>query len=154
MAKFDQIWSHWLVCQYFRHCFAIRICISATATTTTPATARTFFYRPCLCRKTEAKPNLARIKISLARNDLQIEAEDADREKGLNGSSVTSKKLTNVYKSCPKWFWHLYKNCLRMWEIAQSGHTCQRQDWTEGIFTIAPFPASFSLFLSCQQPTS
>ena len=148
MAKFDQIWSHWLVCQYFRHCFAIRICISATATTTTPATARTFFYRPCLCRKTEAKPNLARIKISLARNDLQIEAEDADREKGLNASVWPVKSCHMSIKVAQNDF------CLRMWEIAQSGHTCQRQDWTEGIFTIAPFPASFSLFLSCQQPTS
>ena len=34
------------------------------------------------------------------------------------------KKLPNVCKSCPKMisskndiFWHLYKNCLRMWEI-------------------------------------
>ena len=40
------------------------------------------------------------------------------------GSIVTSKKLPNVYKSCPKMallkndrFRHLYKNCLRMWEI-------------------------------------
>ena len=36
--------------------------------------------------------------------------------------SVTSKKLPIVYKRCPKMislenFWHLYKNCLRMWEI-------------------------------------
>ena len=34
------------------------------------------------------------------------------------------KKSPNVYKSCPTmislendWFWHLYKKCLRMWEI-------------------------------------
>ena len=33
------------------------------------------------------------------------------------------KKSPNVYKSCPKWFhykndrfWHLFNNCLRMWE--------------------------------------
>ena len=40
------------------------------------------------------------------------------------GSSVIRKKLPNVYKSCPKMislekdrFWHLYKNCVKMWEI-------------------------------------
>ena len=39
-------------------------------------------------------------------------------------TSVTSKILPNVYKSCPimislenKRFWHHYKNCLRTWEI-------------------------------------
>ena len=38
--------------------------------------------------------------------------------------SVTRKKSPNVYKSYPKMislkndrFWHLYKNCLRLWEI-------------------------------------
>ena len=38
--------------------------------------------------------------------------------------SVTSKKSPNVYRCCPKWFhyknewfWHLYKNCLRINEI-------------------------------------
>ena len=38
--------------------------------------------------------------------------------------SVTSQKLSNVFKSCPKVisleklrFWHFCKNCLRMWEI-------------------------------------
>ena len=39
-------------------------------------------------------------------------------------TSVNSKKSPNVYKSSPKMIlpqkfkiWHLYKNCLRMWEI-------------------------------------
>ena len=42
----------------------------------------------------------------------------------LFAASVTRKKTPKVYKSCPKMisleserFWHLYKNCLWMWEI-------------------------------------
>ena len=39
-------------------------------------------------------------------------------------NNVTRIFFPNVYKSCPKWFhskndwfWHLYKNCQRMWDI-------------------------------------
>ena len=46
------------------------------------------------------------------------------RRKDMKSNQCDHKKTPNVYKSCPKMmsrenerFWHIYKNCLRMWKI-------------------------------------
>ena len=65
-------------------------------------------------------------------------------------TSVTSKNFPNVYKRCPivisnkKIFWHLYKNCVRMWKIwanlllPQTLEICPKSNKLPNLVTLTP----------------